>query len=88
MVNANDPNACFLNVFFDPGHHDLVELRKLFHDRQPASELVTVSGKGHLSYYSSHTGKKLEFDFPVLAAVMLRRTEECSKKALDRGRRI
>jgi hypothetical protein len=83
-VNANNPDACFLISFYDPNHHELERTRNFLRDIK-SKELVTVKGHGMLHYYSAHTGKRLELDFPVLGGVLLRNTPKCREIALARG---
>jgi hypothetical protein len=78
MVNNDSPNACFLNVFFDPDHHELLRMRS-YYKSVLALKLVTVPGIGKVHYFSVHTGKRLSLDFPLLGAVSLRKTDECRK---------
>jgi hypothetical protein len=84
MVNNDSPNACFLNVFFDPVHHELLRTRT-YYKKVLGLELVIVPGIGKVHYFSVHTGKRISLDFPLLGAVSLRKTDECHKVAKERG---
>jgi hypothetical protein len=84
MVNPHNRDACFLIVFFSPDHHELERTRSFLRNIE-SKELVSVQGQSKLHYYSGHTGKRLELDFPVSGAVLLRKTAECQKTAEARG---